>query len=170
MGKSDKNVYIKFMSEFKRINTHLGKKQYLVPYFMSSHPGAGLAEAIELAEFIRDLKYQPEQVQDFIPTPGTRSTCIYYSDIDPLTGEKVYTAKTAYEKQMQRALLQYRNPKNFSLVYEALTKANRQDLIGFGPKCLIRPLYNANHKLVKKVKIDNKTVKQRKLSPSRKRK
>ena len=139
MGKSGKNVYLKFSKAFKCVNEILGKEQYLVPYFMSSHPGAGLKEAIELAEFIRDLNYRPEQVQDFIPTPGSLSTCMYYTEMNPLTGEKIYVAKNIHEKKMQRALMQYRDPKNYPLVYEALTKANRQYLIGHGPKCLIRP-------------------------------
>ena len=114
-------------------------KQYLVPYFMSSHPGSTLTEAIELAEFIRDLHYRPEQVQDFIPTPGTLSTCMYYSGINPLTGEKVYTAKTPHEKRRQRALLQYWEPRNSGIVREALTLAHRRDLIGYAKKCLVRP-------------------------------
>ena len=139
MGKSGKAVYVRFAEAFKKMNEKLDKKQYLVPYFMSSHPGATLKEAIELAEFIRDLKYRPEQVQDFIPTPGTLSTCMYYSGINPLTGESVYTAKDPMEKRMQRALLQYRDPKNYSIVYKALVRAQRQDLIGYGPKCLIHP-------------------------------
>ncbi len=146
MGKSGKGVYLKFMHAYKRVNERIGKEQYLVPYFMSSHPGSGLKEAIELAEFIRDLNYRPEQVQDFIPTPGSLSTCIYYTGINPFTNEKVYVAKDIHEKKMQRGLMQYRDPKNYYLVYEALTKANRQDLIGYGPKCLIRPPHNTNHK------------------------
>ena len=146
MGKSGKNVYLKFSKAFKRVNEVLGKEQYLVPYFMSSHPGSGLKEAIELAEFIRDLHYRPEQVQDFIPTPGSLSTCMYYTEMNPLTGEKVYVAKDIHEKKMQRALMQYRDPKNYPLVYEALTTANRQDLIGHGPKCLIRPPQRPIHK------------------------
>jgi uncharacterized radical SAM protein YgiQ len=170
MGKSGKNVYLKFMQAFKRINQTIGKEQYLVPYFMSSHPGSGLKEAIELAEFIRDLNYRPEQVQDFIPTPGSLSTCIYYTGVNPLTGEKVYVAKEIHEKKMQRALMQYRDPKNYPLVYEALTKANRQDLIGHGPKCLIRSPHNAANK-ANKVHVDTgnrgKNI-QRKVSISRK--
>lgn len=146
MGKAGKGVYLKFMQAYKRINKVIGKEQYLVPYFMSSHPGSGLKEAIELAEFIRDLNYRPEQVQDFIPTPGSLSTCIYHTGINPLTNEKVYVAKDAQEKKMQRGLMQYRDPKNYQLVYEALIKGNRQDLIGSGPKCLIRPPHNTNHK------------------------
>ncbi len=148
MGKSGKHVYLKFSQAFKRVNQALGKEQYLVPYFMSSHPGAGLKEAIELAEFIRDLNYRPEQVQDFIPTPGSLSTCMYYTEMNPFTGEKVYVAKDIHDKKIQRALMQYRDPKNYPLVLEALMKGNRQDLIGHGPKCLIRPpqraAYNTN--------------------------
>lgn len=139
MGKAGKDIYVRFAEAFQKMNRKLGKEQYLVPYFMSSHPGASLKEAIELAEFIRDLKYRPEQVQDFIPTPGSLSTCMYYTGIHPLTNETVYVAKDIREKQMQRALLQYRDPKNYHLVHQALMKANRSDLIGFGPKCLIRP-------------------------------
>lgn len=164
MGKSGKNTYIKFMDEFKKVNKLIGKEQYLVPYFMSSHPGAGLAEAIELAEFIRDLKYQPEQVQDFIPTPGTLSTCMYYSGVNPLTGEKVFTAKTAEDKQIQRALIQYKDPKNFKAVLAVLNKAGRQDLIGWGPKCLISLPKSFQQK------ASNNIKKKRKLSPSQKKK
>ncbi|MBP2642222.1 MAG: putative radical protein YgiQ [Firmicutes bacterium] len=142
MGKSGKEVYLKFSKAFKAINEKLGKEQYLVPYFMSSHPGSGLKEAVELAEFLRDQKYQPEQVQDFIPTPGSLSTCMYYTGLNPLTGEKVYVAKDPHEKRLQRALLQYRNPKNYPLVLEALTKAGRRDLVGYEAKCLIRPPKN----------------------------
>lgn len=139
MGKPGGVVFDKFVEKFKAINQKIGKQQYLVPYFMSSHPGSGLNEAIALAEYIRDMGYNPEQVQDFIPTPGSLSTCMFYTGLDPLTMEKVYVPKSPHEKAMQRALLQYRNPKNYQLVYEALQKAGRQDLIGFGPKCLIRP-------------------------------
>lgn len=139
MGKSGKETYIKFMNAYKKTNALLGKEQYLVPYFMSSHPGAGLKEAVELAEFLRDIGYHPEQVQDFIPTPGSLSTAMYYTGRNPLTGEKVYVAKDPHEKQLQRALMQYRNPKNYDLVHEALVKVRREDLIGFDKKCLIRP-------------------------------
>lgn len=163
MGKPGKTAYLKFMNAYKRINELLGKEQYLVPYFMSSHPGAGLKEAIELAEFIRDLGYRPEQVQDFIPTPGSLSTCMYYTGIHPLTGEKLHVAKDPHEKKLQRALLQYRDPKNYTLVYEALTKANRQDLIGFDPKCLIKPPRNTTPN-------QSNAPKHRKLSPSRSKK
>lgn len=139
MGKSNRQVYLQFVAKFKRINQKLGLKQYLVPYFMSSHPGSKLEDAIELAEFIRDMGYHPQQVQDFIPTPGTLSTCMWYTGIDPLTGEKVYTAKTYEEKLMQRSLMQYWLPKNQEIVRKALHIAAREDLIGFGTKCLLRP-------------------------------
>lgn len=139
MGKSDVSTFLKFKDWFTKANEALGKKQYLVPYFMSSHPGCTLSDAIELAEFLRDQHMNPEQVQDFIPTPGSLSTAMYYSGLHPITGETVYTAKGAHDKAMQRALLQYKNPDNYDLVYEALKKAHRHDLIGFGPKCLIRP-------------------------------
>jgi uncharacterized radical SAM protein YgiQ len=139
MGKSNKEVYRQFVHRFKAMNERLGKKQYLVPYFMSSHPGAKLEDAIELAEFIRDLGYRPEQVQDFIPTPGTMSTAMYYSGIHPITGEVVYTAKDPHEKRMQRALMQYWIPSNRPLVREALRLAHREDLIGFDKKCLVHP-------------------------------
>ncbi len=139
MGKSGKSAYLQFVEAYGRANRKLGKEQYLVPYFMSSHPGAGLREAVELAEFLRDTGTHPEQVKDFIPTPGTLSTCMYYTGIHTLTGEKVYVAKTAHEKRLQRALLQYRDPKNADLVREALYKAGRPDLVGLGPNCLVRP-------------------------------
>ncbi len=139
MRKPGSEVYVRFMKAFSRINDKLGKKQYLVPYFISSHPGAGLKEAVELAEFIRDLGYNPEQVQDFIPTPGSLSTCMYHTGLNPLTEERVYVAKKPREKAMQRALLQYRNPRNYRLVHEALVAVGREDLIGFEPHCLIRP-------------------------------
>jgi hypothetical protein len=112
--------------------------QYLVPYLMSSHPGSTLKEAIELAEYIREMGYNPEQVQDFYPTPSTLSTVMYYTGVDPRTMERVYVPTDPHEKAMQRALIQYRNPKNYYLVREALLKAHREDLIGSGPKCLIR--------------------------------
>ena len=113
--------------------------QFLVPYLMSSHPGCSLTEAVELAEYLRDLGYMPEQVQDFYPTPSTLSTCMYYTGVDPRTMQKVYVPKSPHEKAMQRALIQYRNPDLYDLVIEALHKAGRSDLIGFGPKCLVRP-------------------------------
>ncbi|MFZ3373395.1 MAG: YgiQ family radical SAM protein [Desulfitobacteriaceae bacterium] len=139
MGKPGKQVYETFVRRFNAINQAIGKKQYLVPYLMSSHPGSSLKAAIELAEYIRDMGVNPEQVQDFIPTPGTLSTCMYYTELDPRTMEKVYIPKSLHEKAMQRALIQYRNPKNYDLVKEALMLEHRADLIGFGPKCLIKP-------------------------------
>lgn len=139
MGKPGKGVYEEFVQEFKKTNERLGKKQYLVPYLMSSHPGSTLKEAVELAEYVRDMGVNPEQVQDFIPTPGTLSTCMYYTALDPRTMQAVYIPKSMHEKAMQRALIQYRNPKNYGLVEEALRLAHREDLIGYGPKCLIRP-------------------------------
>ena len=144
MGKPPVAVYNKFKDEYKKINERIGKKQYLVPYLMSSHPGSTLKEAVELAEYLRDLGYMPEQVQDFYPTPSTISTCMYYTGLDPRTMKKVYVTNNPHEKAMQRALIQYRNPKNYDLVYEALHRAHRTDLIGFGPKCLIRPKPNGH--------------------------
>lgn len=139
MGKPEASVYNQFVKEYKAMNQKIGKEQYLVPYLMSSHPGSTLNEAIELAEYLRDLGYMPEQVQDFYPTPSTISTCMYYTGLDPRTMEEVYVPKNPHEKAMQRALIQYRNPKNYDLVYEALKKAGREDLIGFDKHCLIRP-------------------------------
>lgn len=139
MGKPDNRVYENFVHRYREMNKKLGKKQYLVPYLMSSHPGSGLKEAIALAEYIRDLGYMPEQVQDYYPTPGTISTCMYYTGLDPRTMEKVYVPKSAGEKKMQRALIQYRNPENYALVKKALLEAGREDLIGYGENCLIPP-------------------------------
>lgn len=139
MGKPRNEVYERFRKRYARVNADLGKKQYLVPYLMSSHPGSTLREAVELAEYCRDLGYMPEQVQDFYPTPSTVSTCMYYTGVDPRTMKPVYTPKSAHEKALQRALIQYRDPKNHDLVVEALRKAGRADLIGFGEKCLVRP-------------------------------
>lgn len=139
LGKPDVEVYNKFVKAYYDMNKKIGKEQYLVPYLMSSHPGSTLKEAIELAEYLRDLGYMPEQVQDFYPTPATISTCMYYTGLDPSTLEPVYVTTNPHEKAMQRALIQYRNPKNYDLVYEALMKADRKDLIGFDKKCLIKP-------------------------------
>lgn len=139
MGKPRVEVYKRFVKAYQDMNEKLGKKQYLVPYLMSSHPGSTLKEAVELAEFLRDLGYMPEQVQDFYPTPSTISTCMYYTGLDPRTMQPVYVAVNPHEKAMQRALIQYRNPKNYDLVVEALTKAGRTDLIGFDKHCLVRP-------------------------------
>ena len=139
MGKPSREVYDTFLQEYKKMNARLGKEQYVVPYLMSSHPGSTMKEAVELAEYLRDLGYMPEQVQDFYPTPSTISTCMYYTGLDPRTMEPVYVPKSPHEKAMQRALIQYRNPKNYELVEEALRLAHREDLIGFDKKCLIRP-------------------------------
>lgn len=139
MGKPENSVYRRFVQSYQKMNEKIGRKQFLVPYLMSSHPGSTLKEAVELAEFLRDFGYMPEQVQDFYPTPSTLSTCMYYTGVDPRTMEPVYTAVNPHEKAIQRALIQYRNPKNYELVSEALHKAGRTDLIGFDKKCLIRP-------------------------------
>ena len=139
LGKPEVAVYNRFVKAYKAMNEKLGKKQFLVPYLMSSHPGSTLKEAIELSEYLRDLGYMPEQVQDFYPTPSTISTCMYYTGVDPRNMQPVYVATNPHEKAMQRALIQYRNPKNYDLVEEALIKAGRTDLIGYDKKCLIRP-------------------------------
>ncbi len=138
MGKPSLNVYKRFADKYKRINEELGKNQYLVPYLMSSHPGSTMKDAVKLAEYLRDNKINPEQVQDFYPTPGSISTCMYYTGIDPRDMKSVYIPKTYEEKQMQRALLQYRKPENHKLVYMALKTAGRLDLVGNGEKCLIK--------------------------------
>lgn len=139
MGKPKKNVYEKFVKKYESINKELNKNQYIVPYLMSSHPGSSIKESIELAEYLRDIKYTPEQVQDFYPTPSTLSTCMYYTELDPRTMKKVYVAKEPREKAIQRALIQFKNPKNYELVLEGLKKGDRLDLIGFDKLCLIRP-------------------------------
>lgn len=139
MGKPRRGLYEKFVDKYYALNKEYDKNQYLVPYLMSSHPGSDLAAAIELAEYLRDIHHQPEQVQDFYPTPGTLSTTMYYTGLDPRDMTPVYVPKTPKEKAMQRALIQYRNPKNYDLVVEALKIAGRQDLIGYDKKCLVRP-------------------------------
>ncbi len=139
MGKPGSKLYLDFKKRYMTINKELGKEQYLVPYFMSSHPGSDLAAAVELARFIKKNEHVPQQVQDFYPTPGTLSTCMFYTGLDPRTMEPVYVPRSPHEKAMQRALIQYGNPKNYHLVSEALQKAGRKDLIGYGRKCLIRP-------------------------------
>lgn len=164
MGKPAGKVYDEFREKFFRINKELGKKQYIIPYLMSSHPGSTLKDAIILAEYLRDIKYQPEQVQDFYPTPGTLSTTMFYTGFDPFTMKKVYVPKTKEEKAMQRALLQFSKPKNYNIVYDALVKAGREDLIGNGPKCLIKSKeqrYKETHGLTRRksdkfVKSNNK--------------
>ena len=139
MGKPENAVYNRFVEKYKKLNRDMGKNQFLVPYLMSSHPGSTLKEAVELAEYLRDLGYMPEQVQDFYPTLSTLSTVMYYTGLDPRNMKPVYVCRNPHEKAMQRALIQYRNPKNYDLVREALILAGRGDLIGFGKKCLIRP-------------------------------
>ena len=156
MGKPENQVYEKFAKAYRNMNKKLGKKQYMVPYLMSSHPGSHLKEAIALAEYIRDLGYMPEQVQDFYPTPGTISTCMYYTGLDPRTMKEVYVPVTLKEKQMQRALIQYRNPENYDIVKAALIKAGREDLIGFDEHCLIPPRkMGHNYHPGKKASADN---------------
>ena len=139
MGKPSRSVYDAFCKRFNEMNERYGLDQYVVPYLISSHPGSTMKEAVELAEAVRDMGYMPEQVQDFYPTPSTMSTCMYYTGVDPRTMEPVYVERDPHRKAMQRALIQYRKPENYHLVREALMDAGRQDLIGYGPKCLIRP-------------------------------
>lgn len=140
MGKPEHKVYEKFTEKFQRINAESGKEQFIVPYLMSSHPGSRLKDAVKLAEYLNKNKLSPEQVQDFYPTPGSISTCMYYTGLDPRTMNQVYVPKDYKEKKMQRALLQYRSPENYKLVLDALKAANRLDLVGFGPNCLIKPI------------------------------
>ena len=139
MGKPRKELYLKFTQRYEEKNKQLHMKQYLVPYLMSSHPGSDLEAAIELACYLKKIHYIPKQVQDFYPTPGTLSTAMYYTGMDPRTMKKVYVAKTYEEKAMQRALMQFTYPQNYHLVEKALRMAHREDLIGYGPKCLIKP-------------------------------
>lgn len=153
MGKPEHGIYEEFTKRYEQKNKALGKKQYLVPYLMSSHPGSNLKSAIKLAEYLRDINHQPQQVQDFYPTPATASTTMYYTGIDPRTMKPVFVPKTAKEKAMQRALIQYRKPQNYDLVKEALLLEGREDLIGLDKKCLIRPrkgMLNTNYKGGKK--------------------
>ena len=137
MGKPRKELYLKFVEKFKEKNEEFGMKQFIVPYLMSSHPGSDLNAAIELARYLKKIHYTPKQVQDFYPTPGTPATCMYYTGLDPKTMRPVYVAKTYEEKAMQRALMQFTYPQNYDLVYKALKKAGRLDLVGNSPKCLI---------------------------------
>jgi uncharacterized radical SAM protein YgiQ len=139
MGKPGFRTYDQFCQRYQQINQKLGKQQYLVPYLMSSHPGSRLEDAIELAQYLQSIHHMPQQVQDFYPTPGTLSTAMYYSGVDPRTMKPVYVAKTPEEKAMQRALLQWRRPEKRQLVMEALRKAGREDLIGYDKNCLLRP-------------------------------
>lgn len=160
MGKPSHSVYQEFLREYEKENAAVHKQQYAIPYFMSSHPGCTMKEAVKLAEYVRDLGYTPEQVQDFYPTPSTLSTCMYYTGIHPLTGEKVYVPKDPHEKAIQRALMQYKNPKNRELVLEGLRMAGRTDLIGYGERALIRP---------EKEKASSRQQEKRKQTPDRKR-
>lgn len=166
MGKPGNQIYQKFVEKYKKINEQLGVKQYLVPYLMSSHPGSTLKEAVTLAEYLRDLGYMPEQVQDFYPTPSTISTTMYYTGLDPRTMEEVYVPVNPHEKAMQRALIQYRNPANYQLVLEALKKAHRMDLVGFEKKCLIRPQKAAIQ--IQKAREKQKEEEQKKLKKKKK--
>lgn len=139
MNKPPFSLYLAFKKKFDDLNARLGKKQYLVPYLISSHPGCTLKDAIRLAEYLKSIGYMPEQVQDFYPTPSTKSTCMYYTGINPDTGKEIYVPKDKREKMMQRALMQWRKKSNYDLVHEALVEAGRQDLIGFTEECLIKP-------------------------------
>lgn len=139
MNKPPFELYLKFKKKYDELNERLGKKQYLVPYLISSHPGCTLKDAIRLAEYLKSIGYMPEQVQDFYPTPSTKSTCMYYTGINPDTGKEIYVPRSKREKMMQRALMQYRKKSNYDIVHEALVEAKREDLIGFGPECLIKP-------------------------------
>ena len=159
MGKPNSEVYKSFVKRYYDINKKLNKNQFLVPYLMSSHPGSTLEDAIVLAEYLRDIGYMPEQVQDFYPTPSTLSTCMYYTELDPSTMEKVYVPKSPHDKAMQRALIQFKNPKNYHLVIEALKKAGREDLIGFDKKCLIKPPRKSSDKNDLKYNNKDKTNK-----------
>ena len=161
MGKPSHQVYLRFLEEFDKADKQAQKDQYAIPYFMSSHPGCTMKEAVKLAEYVRDLGYTPEQVQDFYPTPSTLSTCMYYTGIHPITKEKVYVPKNPHEKAIQRALMQYKNPANRELVLEGLKMAGRMDLVGFGPKCLIRP-ENSSRKKEQFHEKNKKTKKNRK--------
>lgn len=162
MGKPSRDVYDKFCEKFYNITKRIGKEQYLVPYLMSSHPGSTLSDALELALYLKEHKLNPQQVQDFYPTPGTASTCMFYTGLDPKTLKPVYVAKTPEEKAMQRALLQFKNPSNYHLVLNALKKLGREDLIGFGPECLIKPKYGGGNKNVSKNTGRQEVVRQNK--------
>jgi len=150
MGKPGKGIYDRFVKKYFDINKRLKKDQYLVPYLMAGHPGSDISAAVELAEYVRDMGYNPEQIQEFYPTPGTLSTCMYYTGLDPRTMKQVYVPKDSEEKAMQKALIQYRNPKNYELVYKALKAAGREDLIGYDEKCLIKPPRNMGRRTEKK--------------------
>ena len=167
MGKPSFDVYRRFKERYERINAKLGKKQYLVPYLMSSHPGAELSDAVHLAEYLNSIGYMPQQVQDFYPTPGTLSTAMYYSGVDPRTMKPVYVAKTPEEKEMQRALLQWRRPDKRAIVIKALLQAGREDLIGYGKECLIRPRPNEHFAHLHTEKPSKRHGRGRNTQPSR---
>ena len=171
MGKPSKEVYDKFITKYHAVNKKLGKKQFVVPYLMSSHPGSDLNAAIELGEYIKSMGHMPEQVQDFYPTPGSLSTTIYYTGVNPFTNKNVYVAKSQKEKNMQRALLQFGNPENHNIVKTALVSCHREDLIGNGKNCLIpvspikKKKSSSNSK--NKKKVTNETFAQKKTSRNR---
>ena len=160
MNKPPFRVYKEFKIKYDKINEKLGKKQYLVPYLISSHPGCTLQDAVRLAEYLKSINYMPEQVQDFYPTPSTKSTCMYYTGLNPDTMEEVFVPRSKEDKKMQRALLQYRKKENYDIVHKALELAGRKDLIGFGANCLIKPtkeeaITNSKNKL--NASVNNKS-------------
>ena len=165
MGKPHIDVYERFQQKYRSMNQRFDKNQFLVPYLMSSHPGSRLEDAVALAEYLKRTGRRPEQVQDFYPTPGTMSTCMYYTEIDPRTMKRVYVAKTQHEKDMQRALLQFHRPEKRRLVMEALREAGREDLIGWGKDCLVRPAGEAPWQREKREK-EERTRKGKKNAPS----
>ena len=168
MGKPRNRVYEAFLEKYDRLNRQMGLKQFVVPYLMSSHPGSTLKEAVALAEYLRDIGYNPEQVQDFYPTPSTVSTVMYDTGLDPRTMKPVYVPTNPHEKAMQRALIQYKNPKNYRLVHEALVKAGRTDLIGYGKKCLIPPAPGERSKpMPKKPTSSHRGQRDKKTPPAR---
>jgi uncharacterized radical SAM protein YgiQ len=132
--------YDAFVRKYKEINQELGKEQFIIPYFIAGHPGCTLKDAVQLAEYVRDMGYYVEQVQDFTPTPSTLSTCMFHTGYNPFTGKEVYVPRSIEDRRMQRALLQYKNPENYDLVKKALITTGRKDLIGYGGKCLIPPV------------------------------
>ncbi|HJB60100.1 MAG TPA: YgiQ family radical SAM protein [Candidatus Ruminococcus gallistercoris] len=168
MGKPQNSVYRRFAKRYQELNREMHLDQYLVPYLMSSHPGSTLQDAVRLAEYLRELGYMPEQVQDFYPTPSTISTCMYYTGLDPRTMKPVYVARDPHEKAMQRALIQYRDPKNYELVTEALIRAGRRDLVGTGPKCLVRPRHG-DTRFLQKAPAPQKRTEKRKSPPASRR-
>jgi radical SAM superfamily enzyme YgiQ (UPF0313 family) len=144
MCKPSIEKYDEFVRKYREINKEVGKDQFIIPYFIAGHPGCTLSDAVRLAEYVRDMGYYVEQVQDFTPTPSTLSTCMYYTGYNPFTGKEVYVPRGVEERRMQRALLQYKNPENYDLVKKALIMTDRKDLIGYGSKCLIPPVRPAS--------------------------